>query len=1127
MKAHESPIIREELILELEPEINTSFPFKLEEKTEVSLLAGTIEEEFLLQSLSGNHPPEPVRGIDTGNQGVLQEIINARHPHLSWVLSTRPKGKIKPNRVVLAVRPFASEVPMSEVLEIGVDDKIVDDLEQKMGKSISSDIALKVLTDDILINYDYKSSLKRAILSDSPPSDKKYRRGGFRMFGKRYALDVAVPLGSERMQKLEVIRLIRLPKIDPQKHAGATLLNAPLSFKDVTVAQSIDEKGEAKFREIADKAGSSLKLWREYNKLEKESIIKKARQFGHYKYDKWQKEPDGTYLFKITKEFPPEIDFDIDSLVASDNIPSHLEENAEISEFGKGRKSGPVFYGKYMYCDPKRDYTLVAVRPPLNTDYPIPKPPSKGKLYLSTRGEEISLERREQAEALIRDRRNPMPILMLLLQGEEFPIKRFPTIKPLSDEVRKSIGGEPTKRQIKALDIALNTPDIALIQGPPGTGKTRVIAALEKRLAANNPNNGQAGSARTLPGSILVTSYQQDAVANVATASEVFGLPAIKVGGRQYEREELDGFEMWRLQRVQEVEAKLSQSETPVAIALRQCSALAISYMESPPNPDQLKRMVKNILEFASPYVEAVLLDELQELLTNNCHRSFAGESDMERDLALKAVRGLRSDNVSFPDDGPYQARKALVRCSQVEGILSKAERLLLEKAADWEDKDELDFLCELDALKSKLTESLLPARDFSEKLASNPDIEAKINAIVDSLSRCKNSDHAGAEQVLFDYHDDLKNDREGTRRAVERYSVVLAATCQQSVGYEMGKSKFGKEIFDLKPEIVPFETVVVDEAARANPLDLLIPMSLAKRRIILVGDHRQLPHMLEPEIEKQIALGQPEESKDVLRQSLFQKLFEEMQVRENKDKFKRTVTLNVQYRMHPVLGSFVSDNFYKQYGEGFESGKPAEEFDHGLSRYGQAVATWVNIPSRKGQESGRISKKRSCEAKWIAKEAHSILTERPDLSVGIISFYSMQVKELNREMEKFGLTEPVEFTDSFRPPKDYEFTEDATGKIRERLRVGTVDAFQGKEFDVVILSMTRSNSYPSEEKTLRRKYGHLVLDNRLCVAMSRQQRLLIVVGDPAMLEGEIAAKHISGLVNFKELCGGEHGHEI
>jgi ATP-dependent exoDNAse (exonuclease V) alpha subunit len=59
-----------------------------------------------------------------------------------------------------------------------------------------------------------------------------------------------------------------------------------------------------------------------------------------------------------------------------------------------------------------------------------------------------------------------------------------------------------------------------------------------------------------------------------------------------------------------------------------------------------------------------------------------------------------------------------------------------------------------------------------------------------------------------------------------------------------------------------------------------MIPMAMAKRRLILVGDHRQLPHMLDDKIEKE--LSQQEDWKTVqsemLEQSLFQRLVENMQ---------------------------------------------------------------------------------------------------------------------------------------------------------------------------------------------------------------------------------------------------------
>jgi superfamily I DNA and/or RNA helicase len=178
--------------------------------------------------------------------------------------------------------------------------------------------------------------------------------------------------------------------------------------------------------------------------------------------------------------------------------------------------------------------------------------------------------------------------------------------------------------------------------------------------------------------------------------------------------------------------------------------------------------------------------------------------------------------------------------------------------------------------------------------------------------------------------------------------------------------------------------------------------------------------------------------------------------------------------------------------------------------------------PERRGQ-----SKSRSAEAKWIAKEVYRVMTERPDLSVGVITFYSAQVTDILRQMEPHGMTEQLD-NGSYRIHDSWKTTRGAPGDLTERFRVGTVDAFQGKEFDVVFLSMTRSNDYAADQpKLLRRKYGHLMLENRLCVAMSRQQRLLIVVGDSGMLKGEQAAQAVPGLVKFLELCGGDHGVQL
>lgn len=67
-------------------------------------------------------------------------------------------------------------------------------------------------------------------------------------------------------------------------------------------------------------------------------------------------------------------------------------------------------------------------------------------------------------------------------------------------------------------------------------------------------------------------------------------------------------------------------------------------------------------------------------------------------------------------------------------------------------------------------------------------------------------------------------------------------------------------------------------------------------------------------------------------------------------------------------------------------------------------------------------------------------------------------------------------------------------GEEISRVEVGTVDAFQGKEFDYVLLSCVRSNKPRGIGE--QPKVGFLEKPNRLCVAFSRARRQLITYGD-------------------------------
>ena len=390
---------------------------------------------------------------------------------------------------------------------------------------------------------------------------------------------------------------------------------------------------------------------------------------------------------------------------------------------------------------------------------------------------------------------------------------------------------------------------------------------------------------------------------------------------------------------------------------------------------------------------------------------------------------------------------------------------------------------------------------------------------VVDILTEKVKETAPGADVAIAGWLEALENDPEGIRETVRHYSMVLAATCQQSVSRPMADAKSGEDTV--------FRTVIVDEAARSNPLDLLIPMSLAERRIILVGDHRQLPHLLEPDIEREIERSAQEETRSALQQSLFEKLFTELHKREKSDGVKRTVTLNTQYRMHPLLGQFVSEQFYEPYGEGFSSPRIEEEFAHevslknGISLAGK-VAAWIDVPHNLESESNDRSKRRPVEARRVAQEAYVVVSQHPELSVGVITFYAAQRDEILSSMSN-DLTES-DNEGGFRVRDQWHQTRDG----RERLRIGTVDAFQGKEFDIVFLSLTRSNHVQvNNEATRRKRYGFLLLENRLCVAMSRQHRLLVVVGDSSMASGTEAEESVPSLCAFRKICEEENGSVI
>lgn len=1104
------------LVYTVEVEQRERIPFTgtdiLAVKNEVFLYQPENTGEILLR-----HSKEDVweiRGTDKNNKSILQGIVERNLPRLCWVASILPKKS--PTILTIQVHEFPQKLLLPDDLQIGIDEKIVEDIRDRhLRKKEPIGKIIEWLTGQFLLPQLKEDGGKRALLQ----AGKLIHNGlenTFRLYGTGRTINIR--RNSNDKLIIDSIQRARQPK-DYNEQRPIVLVEAKFSFCDISVAGTIRKDARNELDLIVEKSESYLALWKDYNQLEIDSILNKAQQFQWVSYHKYEFISNGNYRFHLLPESHLEqslrmlIEATNISIEASESQPSFsIEKDKNQDNHINITNNKKSFVGQIENVDLSR--TTIDIIPG-NADDDL-SPPKKGFLFISLQGDVIRLTRRNKAEQLIRTAKCPMPQLGLILENQRVPTRRTRQHKPLSADTKKVFNGSPTSRQQEALQVALNTPDIALIQGPPGTGKTKVISALQVRLAEISEDSGNSVSHR-----LLLTSYQHDAVENAAERSVVFGLPAVRIGGKTQANQTEDNIDRWRRSRIESLEAELAGfPELPESSNLREVQNRVTSYMLTPGTREQTATLIKEIFELTKGKIKNELSDKLLEYKSrlSKGYDLQNTEDSEERDLALKAVKSIRIQPVAFSDDGSLKAMKALRRLESLQ-ILDASQKQLLQDAADWLEEETPPFLDELASLRQKLLEKLIPQEVPVTTPIADPEIEHLLNQVREEMYQRVRQSKAGIEAVLSDYLEDLKTDPEGVRKMLRDYTVVLAATCQQSSGKQMQSVTGSHEAV--------FETVIVDEAARANPLDLFIPISKAERRIILVGDHRQLPHILEEDIERQ--LGQSTEAtKNALRKSLFERLFVQMKELEKHDGIKRTVTLDAQYRMHPILGDFVSRTFYEYHGEPpIRAGRVEEEFIHNLPGYENIVAAWINVPLNAGKEISGRSKSRPIEAKRIAQELKQLIDHDTRLTFGIIAFYSAQVTEVWKALCKVGI---AEITDegNYQIASAYRETRNHEGKIVERLRVGTVDAFQGKEFDVVFLSITRSNDInPVSEELYPKKYGFLMLENRLCVAMSRQQRLLITVGDLEMVKAENAPLAIRELVDFSQLCQQSSGKII
>ena len=254
------------------------------------------------------------------------------------------------------------------------------------------------------------------------------------------------------------------------------------------------------------------------------------------------------------------------------------------------------------------------------------------------------------------------------------------------------------------------------------------------------------------------------------------------------------------------------------------------------------------------------------------------------------------------------------------------------------------------------------------------------------------------------------------------------------------------------------FRSVFVDEAAQALEAATWIPI-LRAERVILAGDHFQLP----PTIKSY------EAARGGLSETLFEKCIQRHQAMGN----PVDTLLQTQYRMHKQIMEFSSRHFYR-------NALRADASVAHATLPNQTPVTFIDTAGcgfTEKKELETLSTYNEEEADLLLQHLSDLLTTlgpeylaQEKTTIGIIAPYKAQVRQL---------TARYEAQEVFKP-------------YQPQITIDSVDAFQGRERDIIYISLVRSN--PKGE------IGFLGDIRRTNVALTRAKKKLVIIGDSATL---------------------------